>query len=122
MVLPWKRFVPSPGQGAIAIEMRRRDSRFATVRRVDDPATRAAVSAERAVASALGASCNLPFGALGIVRRESLELHAEVLAVDGRVTVSSARTGPIGASVRLARRVARDLLAGGAQTLLDRYR
>ncbi|MGI0067396.1 MAG: hydroxymethylbilane synthase, partial [Thermoplasmata archaeon] len=30
-VLPWKRFVPSPGQGAIAIEMRRRDPRVATV-------------------------------------------------------------------------------------------
>lgn len=57
-------FVPSPGQGCVAVECRADDT--ATRDRlalVDDAATRAAVTAERRVLAELGTGCSLPVGA-----------------------------------------------------------
>ena len=57
--------LPAPGQGALAIEVVRDlagDDRHALLRQLDDAATRAAVTAERAVLSALEAGCSAPVG------------------------------------------------------------
>jgi hydroxymethylbilane synthase len=51
-------FVPAPGQGALALQ-----TRSGTVLdALDDPATHAALEAERAVVARLGASCHTPVG------------------------------------------------------------
>lgn len=83
--------MPAPGQGALAIEVRRdlRDSPHHTsLRALDDAATRAAVTAERAVLSALEAGCSAPVGALAVVdelgfHEPELTLTAVVAAIDG---------------------------------------
>ena len=51
-------FVPAPGQGCLALQARD-GTRFAAA---DDDAARAALTAERAVVAALGASCHTPVG------------------------------------------------------------
>ena len=51
-------FVPAPGQGCLALQARA-GTRFAAA---DDGAARAALTAERAVVAALGASCHTPVG------------------------------------------------------------
>ena len=57
------RFVPAPGQGAIALECREGDE--ATRRRspLHHEPTARAVTAERALLAALGGGCNVPLGA-----------------------------------------------------------
>ena len=56
-------FVPSPGQGALAIQMRADDPRFAEVHlALNDPATSAATWIERAVQAKFGGGCGLPLG------------------------------------------------------------
>jgi hydroxymethylbilane synthase len=63
-VLPVERFVPSPGQGAVAVECRSDDDTTRElVAAVDDAATRAAVEIERAFLARLGSGCSLPVGA-----------------------------------------------------------
>ncbi|MDD5088862.1 MAG: hydroxymethylbilane synthase [bacterium] len=58
------RFVPSPGQGALAIQMREDDLRFRLVRTaLCDKETRTATSIERAVQARFGGGCGLPLGA-----------------------------------------------------------
>ena len=55
---------PAPGQGALAIQCRADDTALqARLAPLDDAATRAAVTAERALLAALGASCALALGA-----------------------------------------------------------
>ncbi len=57
-------FVPAPGQGALAVECRADDDEvLAALARLDAPAVRRAVAAERQVLASLEAGCSAPVGA-----------------------------------------------------------
>lgn len=59
---------PAPGQGAIAVQVRRADAgTLAVVATLDDAATRRAVEAERAFLDACGGGCRAPVGALATI-------------------------------------------------------
>lgn len=62
--LPVDPFVPSPGQGCVAVECRVGDEWVAgLLAGIDDSSSRAAVEAERAFLAELGTGCTLPVGA-----------------------------------------------------------
>src|SRR5205823_1135649 len=63
------QLLPAPGQGALALECRADDDAVATLLRetLDDAATRAAVTSERALLAALEAGCTAPVGGLADV-------------------------------------------------------
>jgi hydroxymethylbilane synthase len=66
---------PAPGQGAIAIQVRRDDEvMVAVVSAVDDRGTRIAVEAERAFLRASGGGCRAPIGALATIDGDELDL------------------------------------------------
>ena len=59
-----QRFVPPPGQGALAVEVRADDRRMPDIlKSIEHPATRFEVTAERAFLETLGGGCSLPVGA-----------------------------------------------------------
>ena len=62
--LPIEEFVPPPGQGAMAVEIRAADDRIRSIAAAahHEP-TAAAVAAERAFLQALGGGCQVPVGA-----------------------------------------------------------
>ena len=108
--LPTDQFVPSPGQGCVALECRADDAAVAgLLSAVDHPLTHAAVSLERAFLAELGTGCSLPVGAhalpdgeggfrlTGFLAEPSANLH-----VTKSVTVS-------GADLSQAAALARDL-------------
>ena len=106
--------LPAPGQGALAVECREADagaSLHASLAELDDAATRAAVTAERAVLARLEAGCSAPVGALGSVSRAGeLELRAIAIGPDGR-PVHGRVHGAASAAADLGTRLADDLLA-----------
>jgi hydroxymethylbilane synthase len=58
-----KDFCPAAGQGSLGIEIRKDDARtIAAIAFLDDPATRYAVTAERAALASLGGGCQVPIG------------------------------------------------------------
>src|SRR5256885_16484354 len=60
--------LPAPAQGALAVECRAEDTDLVEVLgTLDDPYTRAAVDAERALLAALEAGCSAPVAALADV-------------------------------------------------------
>ncbi len=62
--LPAQRFVPPPGQGILAVEIRADDERMAGILRgIDHATTRYAAAAERAFLERLGGGCQVPVGA-----------------------------------------------------------
>jgi len=74
---PLTSFLPAPGQGAVAVEVREEDTRAREMVGVlDDAETGAAVRAERSVLRALGGGCHLALGALGRVDGGQLHLQA----------------------------------------------
>ena len=110
--------IPAPGQGALAVECRADSPELAElIATVDDPASRAAVTAERTVLAELEAGCSAPVGAYAS-GTETLRLTAAVVAVDGRQAVRVSMTGPAAQAARLGRDVAAELLAQGAGTIV----
>lgn len=122
-ILPSSTFLPAPAQGALAVVGRSGDRRVrALVRRIDHPATRACVLAERAFSAALGGDCNLPLGTLATVRGSSLSLTGEVLTPDGRLCLRGTMAGPSSSPERVGTKLGREMRDRGALGLMPRRR
>lgn len=118
------RLLPAPGQGALALEARA-DDRLAldALARLDDPATRAAVTAERSVLAALAGGCLAPVGAWARIEADGrLALSACVVQIDGSRRLDAEQCGPPNESFELGRAVAGALLAQGAAEIIERAR
>ena len=120
--------LPAPGQGALAVECREPRRPTAGPRSwppsLDDPATRAAVTAERRVLAALEAGCAAPLGALAEVvdgdDGAELSVRAVVAAVDGSVSLRRSLTGPVDDPEALGNALAALLVEDGAAALTTR--
>lgn len=106
--------LPAPGQGALAVECRADDADLAALlASVDDPASRAATTAERALLAALQAGCLAPVGAYA-AGTDVVRLHGIVVAADGGTALRGTAEGPAAEAERLGRELAEDLLRRGA--------
>ena len=106
--------VPAAGQGALAVECRDTDPGLTGLLGcADDPDSRAAVTAERAVLAGLQAGCHAPVGAYAVVT-DMLRLTAVVIGDDGAPPVSANAAAPAGEAVPTGLQVARELLRRGA--------
>ncbi|MGK5640465.1 hydroxymethylbilane synthase [Streptomyces sp. URMC 126] len=120
--------LPAPGQGALAIECAATAASLATVlAELDDPHTRAAVTAERSLLAALEAGCSAPVGALADLLGDGqavteMRLRGVVGTTDGSTLVQLSTTGPVPAShhdaLALGRELAADMLDKGAAGLM----
>ena len=110
--------LPAPGQGALAVECPAGAVGLAELlAHVDDPASRAAVTAERTVLAELQAGCSAPLGAYA-AGTGVLHLTAVVVAEDGGPAVRAWRSGAAADAERLGRDVAVELLRQGAGTIV----
>ncbi len=121
-VLDPAQFVPAPGQGALALEARTDDVRVReTVAAILDPDTSACLQAERALASALEATCHTPLGAHATPAGcGCFGLRAWVGLPDGSAWVADELLGGFYDPTELGRRVAERMTAAGARKLLTR--
>jgi len=115
--------LPAPAQGALAIECRADDAEVvALLAQLDDPDSRLAVEAERAMLGALEAGCTAPVGALAQVAEgdDGFEIYLRglVAAVDGTDAVRLSATGPTSEAAEVGRRLAAELLDLGAADLM----
>lgn len=127
--------LPAAGQGSLAIECRSADApRKAgstggsqgvlaqALAALDDPDTRLAVTAERALLARLEAGCAAPVGAYAYRKGSLLHLEAVVCAVDGTATVRDRKATDglteVGATL-LGIELAEVLLARGAADIAD---
>lgn len=133
--------LPSPGQGALALECREGDRVIAdALAALEDPDTRRTVTAERALLQALGGGCAAPIAALGVTSprdgfrssptpflsssattepdaSKGSSLTGGVFALDGssNLVLSMGITSPEAAGLALARA----LVDGGAGDICD---
>jgi hydroxymethylbilane synthase len=127
-VLDPLQLLPAPAQGALAVECRAADAdTIAMLRALDDPDTRAAVDAERALLAGLEAGCSAPVGGLaevGVAEAGALEvfLRGSVTALDGSAAVRLSATGPTTDAVGVGQRLAAALLADGAAQMMGSVR
>lgn len=113
--------LPSPGQGALGIEVRGGDSQtLDAVSFLNDAKTRAACEAERAVSRALGGSCQVPLAAYATVLGENI-LYLRALVGNHKTgeTLSASLEGSIEKQLELANEVVNALRSQGADDLLN---
>lgn len=115
--------LPAPGQGALAVEVAAAQEQLAAdvTGALDDAPTRAQVTAERALLAGLEAGCTAPVGALAEPApgpAGTLLLHALVVAPDGSASLRMSATGDPHDAAGLGARLADDLLAAGAASLV----
>ena len=138
-LLPVEVMLPAPAQGALAVEATTaalaQGPWFAQrLSAVDDPATRAAVTAERALLRALEAGCSAPVAAFAQLEEDTvLRLRALAIRPDGSHVVegearvdldlaADALSGPGSVPVELGEELAADLLSRGAGEILAEAR
>ncbi|HJZ90798.1 MAG TPA: hydroxymethylbilane synthase [Gemmataceae bacterium] len=112
--------LPAVGQGAIGLECRADDTETRhLVEAVNDPATWAAVQAERAMLWALGGGCLVPIGARTVVEGHWLTLRGAVLSPDGSRKVVDTLRGPSDQPLNVGTELAARLFSAGARELLQ---
>jgi hydroxymethylbilane synthase len=98
-------FPPSPGQGALAVQVRAGDRELLEMLNAfGDPEADAAVRAERALLAELHGGCSVPVGAYAARADGLLALSAQVTSLDGqqKVTGTAAGTSPENVGTELA--------------------
>ncbi len=119
------QMLPAPGQGALAIECRTDDAELVASLRthLEDPFSRAAVDAERAVLATLEAGCSAPVGSLAEVAEgddgHEVWVRAVTLAPDGAVEIRRSASGPLTDAAGVGRRLATGMLDEGAADLIE---
>jgi hydroxymethylbilane synthase len=112
--------LPAGGQGAVGIESRSDASELnALLAKLGDKPTYDCVMAERAINTRLNGGCQVPIAAYAELVDNTLKIRGLVAAVDGSQMLRANIAGQPDNAWKLGEQVAEDLLAQGAQALLD---
>ncbi len=113
--------LPAVGQGALCIETRQNDRTIAPMMQdLDDSRTRAIVLGERAFLNRLGGSCQVPIAGYGEIHDDIFKLTGLVAEIDGSRIFRTFLTGAVEASESVGIRLAEELLARGADRVLQK--
>lgn len=113
-------FLPDPGQGALAVQIRADDRELAVLlTALDHAPTRAAVTAERAFLQALGGGCRTPIGAYAELDAGGLRVRGMVAALDGSRIIHGEMRGDASEAEALGAGLAQQLLNEGAAEILN---
>ncbi len=123
-LLPLDLFPPSPGQGALGIQVREAavDVRE-MLSTMGDHSVDAEVRAERALLAELHGGCSVPVGAYAEPLPDGkISLFGQVTSLDGSARVSGTLVGPPGEPEKLGAALAGELIDQGAHSILDAVR
>lgn len=118
-IIPAEVSLPSPGQGALGIEIRAEDAKMEEfVAFLNDEETRLCCSAERAVSKALGGSCQVPLAAYATIEDGVMTLRTLVGNHKSGEFVTVEVKGNAKDALEHAARAVEELRAKGADRLL----
>lgn len=117
--LDFSEMLPAPGQGALALEVRKGDERAAAlIAGLNEPVTAVAVSAERAFLRRMGGGCNSPIAVYAAAANGQCAIQGLVAAADGARIIRASTSAPLKEAVAAADALAEKLLTmGGAEIL-----
>ena len=116
-------FVPAPGQGALAVEVRRDDEEMmALLASIEHPPTRRAITAERAFLEVLGGGCQVPVGAYARSDGDTMVLTVFLASPDGDTVFKTKVRGRASNPHEVALDAHQRLIERGAGSLLKDFR
>ena len=118
--MPPEVSLPAGGQGAVGIECRSSDTELqALLVQLNDEGSALRVRAERALNTRLNGGCQVPIACYAERENGELWLRGRVGDPDGQCMLRAEARGPEAEPEALGIAVAEDLLAQGAQAILD---
>jgi len=117
-LLPIEVMLPAVGQGALGLETVAGHWIDALLQALHDPPTASAVAAERAFLWHLGGGCTVPIAALAQCQGAELHVRGLVSTPDGAHSLHQEICGPVQEAVQLGERLAVQMRAQGAETIL----
>lgn len=118
-ILPTAEFPPAPGQGAVAVQIRRGDGRASNLlSTLDHPPTSIAVTAERAFLQRIEGGCQVPAGALAELEGGGITLATLICSPDGKRAVAASATGTAEDAATVGLAAAERALQDGADEIL----
>ena len=117
--LPSDKFVPAPGQGALAVEARSDDdATLWMLRNINHIQTRRAVMAEMAFLERLGSGCQEPSAAYARVAGETMVMQVFLASADGKQSYYTKARGRADNPHELAMEAVQQLIERGAGDLM----
>jgi hydroxymethylbilane synthase len=120
-----KDFLPSPGQGAIAIICRKDNKKLIKIlKSIEDRQSRAEIDAERSLLRKIEGGCRFPVGAYAVTSDDKykITLYANVFSADGTNSIKIRKIGDSKEPSKLGIEVANLLLKEGATKLAEGWR
>lgn len=118
-----KKFLPQPGQGAIAVEIRAGDPEVnALMESLNHGPTWTRMEAERAFLGRLQGGCQIPTGITSEIAGRELHLTGALFSLDGAQVIWEQISGPTEQCVRTGQALADRILAAGGEKILEEIR
>ena len=116
-------FLPSPGQGALAIVCREDDSKTLEIlQQIEDPKSRKEIEAERALSDSVDSGCRFPVGAFAISDSNSLTLKVAVYSMDGKKSIILEKSDNIDNAIELGKSLGDELRDRGVSEIASNWR
>ena len=109
-MIPAEIMVPTAGQGAIGIEIRRGDEAAGLLGAIDHDRTHREVAIERAVQAAVGGGCSIPLGIHARIEDDGIDLSLSLGNEEGVILVHEKLSGKPGGEQALIEKASRILL------------
>ncbi len=115
--------LPAIGQGALCVEIRTDDPTVGPmVAAMNHASTHAVVSGERAFLKRLEGGCQVPIAGHGTISNNTFTLTGLVADLDGSQVIKGQKSGPIASSETIGMDLAEELLARGADIILEQLK
>ncbi len=122
-ILSKDEFLPSPGQGALAIVCRSDDSEtIEMLKKIEDKNSRIQTEAERSLSEHIDSGCRFPVGAVATSDANSLTLKVAVYSMDGKKSIILEKTGSIEEPHTLGRLLGDELKDRGVKEIASNWR
>ena len=121
--LEFSQMLPAPGQGALALEVRKGDSRVRMmVEALNEPVTATAVLAERAFLCRMGGGCNSPIAVHARPAGGNMRIDGLVANPDGTRLLRDSSVCPVASAAEAAEALADKMLSEGGAGILRSLR
>lgn len=122
-LIPLDWMVPAPAQGAMVVLARQSDTELLQIlKKINHEPTQRCTTVERNFLSTLEGGCTAPIGALATYREDVLFFKGSLHALDGKESFEITDEIPLSHAYDLGRKAAIDMLAQGADDLMDQIR
>jgi hydroxymethylbilane synthase len=116
--IPVDVMLPAVAQGAIGIEIRKRDNKTRElVAAIDHADTAHVIACERAFLAALDGSCRTPIAGHATLNNGTVNFQGETLTLDGTSIFESRRTGATADAVKLGKEAADEIKSNGGSLI-----